>query len=404
MTGFVETDQGQVTLEELVKAGQAKPSSAVEGSYEFPIPDGMHAQVQTDQETMFVINSVASGKPLPPPPIPARLAAALTQPMFMTTAGTSIVTALVFVLYLMTPKEAGSLESDSMESKGRMQRLVREEVKVQKKEDEKKAKDEKPKDDPKAKQDPNIKEKGPQAPKDDRVQPTSSGPVNPNADSSKPSAGKSAGMLGVLSSMSANLGSMFSKDSAVGAEAEDALGALVGHTVGDESGLGGLGLGDGGRGGGGSGAGGVGFGGWGGFGKGGGGGGGGGFGLGGGGGGVGFGKYKSGSPIVFMSKATVQGGLDGDTIRRVIRRHLQEIQYCYVSIGLPSNPKLEGLVKITFTITPTGMVGNATVAQSTLNHGGTEACIVGAVRRWKFPKPEGQMPYVTYPFHFKAKG
>jgi vault protein inter-alpha-trypsin-like protein len=141
-----------------------------------------------------------------------------------------------------------------------------------------------------------------------------------------------------------------------------------------------------------------------GLGKGGGGGGGGGkdgdgFGLGG--RGFGSGKYKSRAPRVFMSRASVSGGLDAATIRRVIRRHLSEIKYCYLSIGLPTNPKLQGMVKVSFTIAGGGNVGRVSIAQTTLNHRRTEGCIKKSVRRWRFPKPKGSMPFVTYPFHFK---
>ena len=68
-------------------------------------------------------------------------------------------------------------------------------------------------------------------------------PPPPKGDKHRP--GEGAGMLGVLSGMNQKLGSMFSKDGAVAAAEQDALGALMGHTVGDESGLGGLGLGGG---------------------------------------------------------------------------------------------------------------------------------------------------------------
>lgn len=102
-----------------------------------------------------------------------------------------------------------------------------------------------------------------------------------------------------------------------------------------------------------------------------------------------------------MSRAAVSGGLDAATIRRVVRRHLSEVKYCYMSIGLPTNPKLQGLVKVSFTITKTGRVGRVSIAQTTLNHRRTERCIQSAVRRWRFPKPEGSMPFVTYPFRFK---
>jgi TonB family protein len=87
----------------------------------------------------------------------------------------------------------------------------------------------------------------------------------------------------------------------------------------------------------------------------------------------------------------------------VIRRHLQEIQYCYVSVGLPTNPNLGGMVKVTFVIGPDGRVTGAGIGSTTLGHDGTESCIVSAVRRWRFPRPEGQLPYVTYPFHFRPR-
>ncbi|MFH2008062.1 MAG: AgmX/PglI C-terminal domain-containing protein [bacterium] len=215
-----------------------------------------------------------------------------------------------------------------------------------------------------------------------------------------------AGLLGSavhLSAKSRNtLGSMFDRSAVVSSDAEDVLGVLIGHAAGDESGFSGLGLGGAGRGKGkGSGAGGVGFGGWGGFGKGG------GDGAGGadpGGQGFGIGKYRKQGPRVFMSRASVSGGLDAATIRRVIRRHLSEVKYCYVSIGIPANPDLGGMVKVSFTVKPGGEVGQVSIAQSTLNHSGTEQCIKRAVQRWRFPKPEGSMPFVTYPFHFKPKG
>ena len=119
--------------------------------------------------------------------------------------------------------------------------------------------------------------------------------------------------------------------------------------------------------------------------------------------GFGIGAAPPSGARVFMSRANVSGGLDAATVRRVIRRHLSEVKYCYLSLGLASNPTLSGMVKVSFTITKTGAVGQVSIAGSTLAHPKTEACIMSAVRRWKFPAPEGTMPFVTYPFHFKAK-
>ncbi len=401
MEGFVEVGGEKISLPDLVQRGMAKSSSEVGNAYEYPIPEGMHARLEFG-DNAFVVNTVASGKPVAGAPFPTRVAGFFAAPITLTTFGSFAVIGAFGLLMSFRPTDSDALESDSLETKGRLQRIMRDEMKAQQKEKKPKKQPEKKKPKKNQKFDKNTKVKGPAGKVDDRVKALGSGPVNPNANSSKPSVGKGAGMLGVLSNMNKKLGSMFSRDSAVSSEAEDALGALMGHTVGDESGLGGLGLGGGGRGGGGSGAGGSGFGGWGGFGKGGGGGGGGGVGIGG--GGFGVGKYKSRKPRVFMSRASVTGGLDAATIRRVIRRHLQEIQYCYVSVGLPSNPNLAGMVKVTFTISQTGLVGQVQISATTLNHGRTEGCIKSAVRRWRFPKPEGSMPFVTYPFHFKPTG
>lgn len=401
MDGYAEIGGGsRMSLEDLVQQGQAKPSGEIQGAYEYGIPEGLHAKLEFG-DNAFIVNTVASGRAIMGGGLPEAAMGLVTAPITLTTTGSGVVIGLFALLFAFKPTGADSLESDSLEGKGRFSKVLRDEMKAQRKELKQKPKKEK-EDKKKQKFDKDVKIKGPAGKIDDRVKALGSGPPNPNASSSKPSVGKGAGMLGVLSAMNQKLGSMFSRDSAVSSEAEDALGALMGHTVGDESGLGGLGLGGGGRGGGGSGAGGVGFGGWGGFGKGGGGGGGGGFGLGG--RGFGVGKYRSRSPRVFMSRASVTGGLDAATIRRVIRRHLSEIKYCYMSIGLPSNPQLAGMVKVSFTITSSGSVGRVSISQSTLNHGGTEACIKRSVRRWRFPKPEGSMPFVTYPFHFKPKG
>jgi hypothetical protein len=39
-----------------------------------------------------------------------------------------------------------------------------------------------------------------------------------------------------------------------------------------------------------------------------------------------------------------------------------------------------------------------------MNNPPVEQCIAGAVRRWEFPKPEGGIVIVSYPFVLKAAG
>jgi TonB family protein len=102
-----------------------------------------------------------------------------------------------------------------------------------------------------------------------------------------------------------------------------------------------------------------------------------------------------------MGRASVTGSLDKELIRRIIRRHINEVRYCYEK-ELGSQPKLAGKVELRFTIETDGQVVTAQVASSTLGHREAEACIARAVRRWRFPKSAGGgLSVVNYPFVFK---
>jgi TonB family protein len=151
-----------------------------------------------------------------------------------------------------------------------------------------------------------------------------------------------------------------------------------------------------GRGGGGTGEGTIGLGNTGLIGKGGGGGDGAGFGRG---SGTGFGGRGTRTPQVRQATAEVQGALDKDIIRRIVRAHINEVRACY-NTGLAKNPNLEGRVAVSFVITGTGTVGSAAVQESTVKDGEVGKCIAKAVKRWKFPKPQGGgNVIVSYPFN-----
>lgn len=100
-------------------------------------------------------------------------------------------------------------------------------------------------------------------------------------------------------------------------------------------------------------------------------------------------------PRVRQAEATV-GPLDKDIIRRIVRAHIEEVRHCY-SQGLAKNPDLAGRVAVQFTIATTGRVSEAGIASSTLDDENVNMCIVEAVKRWKFPKPDDVVA-VTYPF------
>jgi len=107
---------------------------------------------------------------------------------------------------------------------------------------------------------------------------------------------------------------------------------------------------------------------------------------------------------VIPGKTTVIGGLDKDVIAKVIRRHQNEIKYCYES-ELNKNPSLAGKVAVAFTIDPAGAVAEANVTETTLNNTTAENCMLSRIRRWKFPEPKGGgVVAVTYPWLFSPSG
>jgi TonB family protein len=92
---------------------------------------------------------------------------------------------------------------------------------------------------------------------------------------------------------------------------------------------------------------------------------------------------------------------DTSLIRRVVRRHLNEVRFCYEK-ALLAAPALEGRVAMRFTVAGDGQVSSAEVHSSTLGAPEVERCIADAVERWQFPATPGGAPATaTYPFVFK---
>lgn len=106
-------------------------------------------------------------------------------------------------------------------------------------------------------------------------------------------------------------------------------------------------------------------------------------------------------PRVRQARPEVVGTLDRDIIRRIVRAHVNEVRHCY-NEGLSADPTLSGRVSIQFTIGNAGKVLESVVAASTLEEDdaeeGVATCISTAVKRWHFPKVEGEAVVVTYPF------
>ena len=99
-----------------------------------------------------------------------------------------------------------------------------------------------------------------------------------------------------------------------------------------------------------------------------------------------------------QAKATVQGALDKDIIRRIVRAHINEVRYCY-NKGLVKDPKLKGRAVVAFTIGADGKVATSKIDQTDLPDPDVPKCIAKAVKRWKFPRPQGGGNVVVkYPF------
>ncbi|MFN3201891.1 MAG: AgmX/PglI C-terminal domain-containing protein [Bradymonadia bacterium] len=186
------------------------------------------------------------------------------------------------------------------------------------------------------------------------------------------------------------------QDRAIGNDAVTALGNMFGDQVGESEGLNGLGVAGMGRGGGGFSENSLGVGRMGTKGR-------------GGGGDAGYGRgvsrvgrKKLKEPKVIPGNPIINGSLDPEIIRRIIRQHRSEYQYCY-SKQLQVKRDLAGKIKVKFTISGTGQVIAAKVMETTMNDAAVERCLIGKIKRWRFPEPKGGgIVVVKYPFVFKA--
>ena len=100
-----------------------------------------------------------------------------------------------------------------------------------------------------------------------------------------------------------------------------------------------------------------------------------------------------GDPIIL-------GALDKSLIDAVIKRHMNQIRYCYQR-ELNKNPNLGGKITVKFVIAKDGSVSSAQTKNSTMKNPAVESCINSRFMRFKFPEPKGGgIVIVSYPFIF----
>ena len=104
------------------------------------------------------------------------------------------------------------------------------------------------------------------------------------------------------------------------------------------------------------------------------------------------GRLGAWSPVrVKADRPVVKGGLNPEILRRINRRHANEVKYCYQK-ELQKKPDLAGAIKVSYTITPTGMVSASSLVSSTMSSPAVERCVVQAIKRWLYPKPGDGKP------------
>lgn len=406
-TGEVTVGDQVMTVQELISSGRAQACSEMAGAHQFPLPAGATARIQHRGFT-FVTRPTNAGKAVGASGdgFSKMIAAAWMMWIYASLA----LHGLFLLLMYFMPPSGSSLSLDLLNEDSRLAKYLMEPPETIEEEtpdwlqntnadDEEGGKGKRHKDD--------EGQMGKEESKKTKNKYGIEGPPdNEDPHMAREKAKEEAATAGILGVLSQSTGawnsptSPYGQDTALGYDPMSALGALMGDNIGENFGFGGLGLRGTGRGGGGTGEGTIGLGNIGTIGHGGGGGSGSGYGRGAG----GFRGRKARVPKIRSGSADVRGSLSKEVIRRVIRRHINEVRFCYEQ-ELNQRPDLEGRVSIKFIISPSGAVQAANVAGSTIGSSRVEQCVAKAVRRWTFPAPDGGgIVIVTYPFLLQSAG
>ena len=117
---------------------------------------------------------------------------------------------------------------------------------------------------------------------------------------------------------------------------------------------------------------------------------------------VGTKKRTSRPKVITLSPIDDSGNLPKSVIKRVIASRTGAYQNCYER-QLQNKRDLNGTISIKVMVSGTnGTVLLAAVANTTMNNPAVEQCIVGQIKKLRFPAPKnGKTVKFTYPFRFK---
>ncbi len=119
--------------------------------------------------------------------------------------------------------------------------------------------------------------------------------------------------------------------------------------------------------------------------------------------GTGPGKKREREPaaaLVAIEDPIMMGGIDRAAVDAVVKRHMNQIRYCYQR-ELTRSPGLAGKVSVKFILAKDGSVSSASVPKSTLGSERAESCITGRFMHMSFPPLRGGgIAVINYPFVF----
>jgi len=402
-TGEVTVGDQTMSIADLEAQGRLTACAELPGAKQYALPAGATARIH-HREFTFVVRPVNAGK---------RIGAGMTGidfTPFLYIGGSMLVFGLMLVLFYFAPPSSASLSLDLLNADSRLVQYLMEPPETQEEETPDWLQESNQDDDEGGKGKRHKDEEGQMGKKESKKTNNRYAIEGPEDNEDQHMAreaaqdmARNAGVLGTLRSMTGSWNSPtspYGADTALGSDPMSALGGLMGDQIGENFGFGGLGLHGTGRGGGGTGEGTIGLGNLGTIGHGGGGGDGNGYGRGAG----GFHGRAARVPRIRSGAADVRGSLSREVIRRVIRRHINEVRFCYEQ-ELNQRPDLEGRVTVRFIIAASGAVQTSMVQDTTLRNQRVESCVAGAVRRWTFPAPDGGgIVIVNYPFMLTATG
>lgn len=99
----------------------------------------------------------------------------------------------------------------------------------------------------------------------------------------------------------------------------------------------------------------------------------------------------------------VDGSIDKKGVARVIRKRAAAFQQCYEN-ALKTDSKLKGKLVVEFTIAEDGRVADANVVNDGVGSPAVAKCVLNALKRLRFPKPDDGEVTITNAFVFTPGG